>query len=106
MISLAKLRYFSQYWSSYCDFLRFFAKIIAKLAFFVRYPSFYGMILVNLTELCVKMLSSLPFLHLLMKLFSDFQGNFFSNGGSGQSTDGTFRLTADGDWDSLNGFTF
>ena len=34
MISLAKLRYFSQYWSSYCDFLRFFAKIIAKLAFF------------------------------------------------------------------------
>ena len=26
--------------------------------------------------------------------------------GSGQSSDGTFRLTADPDWDSVNGYTF
>ena len=35
-----------------------------------------------------------------------YTGSFFGNGGSGQSTDGTFRLTADGDWDSVNGYTF
>ena len=35
-----------------------------------------------------------------------YTGSFFSNGGSGQQTDGTFRLTADGDWDSVNGYTF
>ena len=35
-----------------------------------------------------------------------YTGSFFGNGGSGQSTDGTFRLTADGDWDSVNGYMF
>ena len=35
-----------------------------------------------------------------------YTGSFFGNGGSGQSTDGTFRLTADGDWDGVNGYTF
>ena len=35
-----------------------------------------------------------------------YTGSFFGNGGSGHSTDGTFRLTADGDWDSVNGYTF
>lgn len=33
-------------------------------------------------------------------------GNFFGSGGSGQQSDGTFRLTADPDWDSVNGYTF
>ena len=31
---------------------------------------------------------------------------FFGSGGSGQTSDGTFRLTSDGDWDSVNGYTF
>ena len=35
-----------------------------------------------------------------------YTGSFSGNGGSGQSTDGTFRLTADGDWDGVNGYTF
>ena len=36
-----------------------------------------------------------------------YTGSFFSNGGSGGgSSDGTFRLTADPDWDSVNGYTF
>ena len=35
-----------------------------------------------------------------------YTGSFFGNGGNAQSTDGTFRLTADGDWDSVNGYTF
>ena len=35
-----------------------------------------------------------------------YTGSFFGNGGSGQTSDGTFRLTADGDWDSVNGYTF
>lgn len=35
-----------------------------------------------------------------------YTGSFFGSGGSGQSTDGTFRLTANGDWDSVNGYTF
>ena len=35
-----------------------------------------------------------------------YTGSFFGNGGNGQSTDGTFRLTADPDWDSVNGYTF
>ena len=35
-----------------------------------------------------------------------YTGSFFSNGGSGQTSDGTFRLTADPDWDSVNGYTF
>ena len=32
-----------------------------------------------------------------------YTGSFFGNGGSGQTSDGTFRLTADPDWDSVNG---
>ena len=32
-------------------------------------------------------------------------GSFFGSGG-GQTSDGTFRLTADPDWDSVNGYTF
>jgi len=35
-----------------------------------------------------------------------YTGSFFGDGGSGQATDGTFRLTADPDWDSVNGNTF
>ena len=35
-----------------------------------------------------------------------YTGSFFGSGGSGQQTDGTFRLTADPDWDSVNGYTF
>ena len=36
-----------------------------------------------------------------------YTGSFFGNGGSGgSSSDGTFRLTADPDWDSVNGYTF
>ena len=34
-----------------------------------------------------------------------YTGNFFGSGG-GQTSDGTFRLTADPDWDSVNGYTF
>ena len=35
-----------------------------------------------------------------------YTGSFFGNGGSGQTSDGTFRLTAEPDWDSVNGYTF
>ena len=35
-----------------------------------------------------------------------YTGSFFGNGGSGQTSDGTFRLTADPDRDSVNGYTF
>ena len=37
-----------------------------------------------------------------------YTGSFFGSGGSegGGSSDGTFRLTADPDWDSVNGYTF
>lgn len=35
-----------------------------------------------------------------------YTGSFFGNGGSGQTSDSTFRLTADPDWDSVNGYTF
>jgi len=35
-----------------------------------------------------------------------YTGSFFGNGGTGQTSDGTFRLTADPDWDSVNGYTF
>ena len=35
-----------------------------------------------------------------------YTGSFFGNGGSGQQSDGTFRMTADPDWDSVNGYTF
>ena len=34
-----------------------------------------------------------------------YTGSFFGSGGSSTS-DGTFRLTADPDWDSVNGYTF
>ena len=34
-----------------------------------------------------------------------YTGSFFGSSG-GQQSDGTFRLTADGDWDSVNGYTF
>ena len=34
-----------------------------------------------------------------------YTGSFFGNGG-GTTTDGTFRLTADGDWDSVNDYMF
>ena len=34
------------------------------------------------------------------------RSSFFGSGGSGQTSDGTFRLTADPDWDSVNGYTF
>ena len=36
-----------------------------------------------------------------------YTGSFFgSGGGGGGSSDGTFRMTADPDWDSVNGYTF
>ena len=37
-----------------------------------------------------------------------YTGSFFGSGGSGgsSSSDGTFSLTADPDWDSVNGYTF
>ncbi len=35
-----------------------------------------------------------------------YTGSFFGSGGSDQQNDGTFRLTADPDWDSVNGYTF
>lgn len=34
-----------------------------------------------------------------------YTGSFFGNGGSGQTSDGTC-LTADPNWDSVNGYTF
>ena len=34
-----------------------------------------------------------------------YTGSFFGSGG-GTTSDGTFRLTADPDWDSVNGYTF
>ena len=33
-------------------------------------------------------------------------GWHIGSGGSGQTSDGTFRLTADPDWDSVNDYTF
>ena len=35
-----------------------------------------------------------------------YTGSFFGNGGNGQPSDGPFCLTADPDWDSVNGYTF
>ena len=36
-----------------------------------------------------------------------YTGSFFGNGGNGgTSSDGTFRLTANPEWDSVNGYTF
>ena len=35
-----------------------------------------------------------------------YTGSFFGDGGNGQPSDGTFRLTADPDWDCVNGYTF
>lgn len=35
-----------------------------------------------------------------------YTGSFFGSGGSGQQSNGTFRMTANPDWDSINGYTF
>ena len=35
-----------------------------------------------------------------------YTGSFFDSGGGGTTSDGSFRLTADPDWDSVNGYTF
>ncbi|MBQ8066060.1 MAG: FimB/Mfa2 family fimbrial subunit [Prevotella sp.] len=35
-----------------------------------------------------------------------YTGSFFGSSGGGQQSDGTFRMTADPDWDSVNGYTF
>ena len=35
-----------------------------------------------------------------------YTGSFFGSGGSGSTSDGNFRLTANPDWDSVNGYTF
>ena len=35
-----------------------------------------------------------------------YTGSFFGSGGGGSTSDGTFHLTADPDWDSVNGYTF
>ena len=35
-----------------------------------------------------------------------YTGSPFGNGGGGSTSDGTFRMTADPDWDSVNGYSF
>lgn len=35
-----------------------------------------------------------------------YTGSFFGSGGGGSTSDGTFRMSADPDWDSVNGYTF
>ena len=35
-----------------------------------------------------------------------YTGSFFGSGGTGDTGSGTFRLTADPDWDAVNGYTF
>ena len=35
-----------------------------------------------------------------------YTGSFFGNGGGGGTGSGDFRMTADPDWDSVNGYTF
>ena len=35
-----------------------------------------------------------------------YTGSFFGSGGGGQTGSGDFRMTADPDWDSVNGYTF
>ena len=35
-----------------------------------------------------------------------YTGSFFGNGGSGETGSGDFRMTADPEWDSINGYTF
>ena len=35
-----------------------------------------------------------------------YKGNFFGSGGGGETGSSDFRLTADPDWDSVNGYTF
>ena len=35
-----------------------------------------------------------------------YTGSFFGNGGGGETSSGDFRLTADPDWDAVNGYTF
>ena len=35
-----------------------------------------------------------------------YTGSFFGNGGGGETGSGDFRMTADPDWDSVNGYTF
>ena len=35
-----------------------------------------------------------------------YTGSFFGSGGGNSTNDGTFRLTADPDWDSVNGYIF
>ena len=35
-----------------------------------------------------------------------YTGSFFGSGGGGSTSDGSFNLTADPDWDSVNGYTF
>jgi len=35
-----------------------------------------------------------------------YTGSFFGNGGGGETGSGDFRMTADPEWDSINGYTF
>ena len=35
-----------------------------------------------------------------------YTGSFFGSGGTGDTGSGDFRLTADPDWDAVNGYTF
>ena len=35
-----------------------------------------------------------------------YTGSFFGSGGGGSTSEGTFRMTADPDWDSVNDYTF
>lgn len=35
-----------------------------------------------------------------------YTGSFFGSGGGGQTGSGSFRMTADPDWDAVNGYTF
>ena len=35
-----------------------------------------------------------------------YTGSFFGSGGSGETGSGDLRMTADPEWDSINGYTF
>jgi len=35
-----------------------------------------------------------------------YTGSFFGEGGGGETGSGDFRMTADPEWDSVNGYTF
>ena len=60
---------------------------------------------VILSSLTVRTFENIPITRNQATRYTD---SFFGSGGSGgsSSSDGTFHLTADPDWDSVNGYTF